>query len=63
MALLEEKRTRVVILALIVVLQHITLLLFMLDYERVGRTQWKKKEEALRKEITDQYMQSTQKKD
>ena len=63
MALLEEKRTRVVILVLIVVLQHITLLLFMFDYEKLGRAQWKKKEEALKKELTDTYLQYAQKKD
>ena len=63
MALLEEKRTRVVILVLIVVLQHITLLLFMFDYEKLGRAQLKKKEEALKKELTDTYLQYAQKKD
>ncbi|MBI5001800.1 hypothetical protein HZC31_00275 [Candidatus Woesearchaeota archaeon] len=63
MALLEEKRTRVVILVLIVVLQHITLLLFMFDYEKLGRAQWKKKEEALRKELTDKYLKASQKQD
>jgi len=47
----ESKMSRMLLLVGVVVLQQIILLLFMFDYERLGRTQWKKKEKKLVKSI------------
>ncbi|PIN79392.1 hypothetical protein COV16_04475 [Candidatus Woesearchaeota archaeon CG10_big_fil_rev_8_21_14_0_10_34_8] len=51
MVLNDERKTRMILLVFVVVLQHATLLLFIVDYEKQGRAQWKKKEDALRKEL------------
>lgn len=51
MALNEIKLNRMLMLVAVVVLQHVTLLLFMIDYEKMSSVQWKKREEALREEL------------
>lgn len=52
MALSNDKQSRMFMLIFVVVLQFVTLLLFMIDYERMGRIQWRKKEESLKKKLT-----------
>ena len=48
----EDKKSRMMLLLVVVVLQFATLLLFMIDYESLGREQWRKKEAAIRKEYS-----------
>ncbi|MBI2112549.1 hypothetical protein HYT52_03375 [Candidatus Woesearchaeota archaeon] len=51
MAMSEIKFNRMLMLIAVVVLQHVTLLLFMVDYEKIGSIQWKSREEKLKKEV------------
>ena len=51
MALSDDRRLRMYLLAAIVVVQHLAFLLFMINYEALGRVQWKKKEERLKAEF------------
>lgn len=53
MALNEVKLNRMLMLVAVVVLQHITLLLFMVDYEKMGSAQWKEREKRLTEEIKE----------
>ena len=51
MALNQVKFKRMLMLIAVIVLQHVTLLLFMVDYEKIGSIQWKQREEKLKKEV------------
>ena len=47
----EVKLNRMLMLIAVIVLQHVTILLFMVDYEKIGSIQWKQREEKLKKEV------------
>jgi hypothetical protein len=51
MALNEDKTMRIYLLIAVLVVQHLTSILFMLHYETMSRKQWKIKEEKLRAEL------------
>lgn len=51
MALNENKAMRIYLLIAVLVVQHLTSILFMLYYEAMSRKQWKLKEEKLRAEL------------
>ena len=51
MAMSEVKLNRMLMLIAVIVLQHVTILLFMVDYEKIGSIQWKQREEKLKKEV------------
>jgi hypothetical protein len=47
----ESKKYRMLLLVGVLTLQHLMLLLFMVDYENLGSEKWKDREAKLRKEI------------
>jgi hypothetical protein len=47
----EERKSRMMLLGIVVVLQFATFLFFIVDYEKVARLQWQKKEESLKKKL------------
>jgi|SaaInlStandDraft_5_1057022.scaffolds.fasta_scaffold74703_1 hypothetical protein len=48
----SEKRIRMILLIFVIILQFATIIFFMVDYERLGREQWKIKEKELLKKFS-----------
>ena len=49
MAISQDLRSRLGMLIIVLVLQHVTFLLFMVDYDRLASLQWKRKVHAMNK--------------
>lgn len=58
MVFAPEKNTRMFILIAVVILQFLTLFLFMVDYDKLGSQMWKKKEQALIEKFQKSYLMS-----
>jgi len=51
MVLVDDQKNRMFLMMFVVILQFVTLFLFMMDYNKLGTRQWKKREERLVEEL------------
>ena len=51
LVLSDDLRYRMYLLVLVIVLQFITFIFFMVDYDSLSMSQWKKKEEKIKKSL------------